>query len=336
MTPLQQAAALISRAESIAMVCHVGPDGDALGSMLGMAVAARNRGIEVFPSFGEPFTVPDALRFLPVDLLVPPAGVPDPPSLMLTFDAGSIDRLGVLAERAQRAEHLVVIDHHVSNTGFGTVNVIDPAAAATAEIVYHLLVELGWDLDPVVATCLHTGLVTDTGRFQYSNTSQATLEVAARMVEAGARPEVVGQYVYEEVPFGYLGVAAAVLARAVLEPDRRLVWSTLNTSDLERGGIRLDDTDPLIDAIRVAKESDVAMLVKDVGSERLKVSMRSRGRADVGSIAVALGGGGHHNAAGFNFSGSVDEVMAAVRALLAPVDADPGDPVADGPSVEEV
>jgi bifunctional oligoribonuclease and PAP phosphatase NrnA len=319
-TPMAAATAIIGSAESMAMACHVGPDGDALGSMLGLAAAAAARGVEVFPSFGEPFTVPEAFRFLPLDLLVKPASVPDQPAVMVTFDAGSADRLGTLAENASRARELVVIDHHISNTGFGSVNLIDAGSAATAEIVYRLLVEMGWEIDEVVATCLHVGLVTDTGRFQYSNTTPATLEVAARLVEAGARPEVIGQYVYEEVPFGYLGVAGSVLGRAVLEPDRRLVWSFVTAEDLKRFGIGLDDTDPLIDALRVARESDVAMLLKDMGSDRIKVSLRSRGRADVGSIAVTLGGGGHHNAAGFNFEGSVDEAAAAVRSLLAPVD----------------
>ena len=318
--PLREAAEIISGAGSIAMACHIGPDGDALGSMLGLAAAARNRGVEVFPSFGEPFTVPEAFRFLPLDLLVKPSAVPAAPDVMVTFDAGSVDRLGVLAEPAGRARHLVVIDHHASNSGFGTVNLIDPHAAATAEIVYLLLVEMGWDLDPVVATCLHVGMVTDTGRFQYSNTTPATLEVASKLVAAGARPEVIGQHVYEEVPFGYLGVAGLVLQRAVLEAERRLVWSVLTAADMERHGIGLDDTDPLIDAIRVARESDVAMLLKDLGADRVKVSLRSRGRADVGAIAVALGGGGHHNAAGFNFAGSVEAALAAVRDLLAPVD----------------
>ncbi len=318
--PLREAAEIISGARSIAMACHIGPDGDALGSMLGLAAAASNRGVEVFPSFGEPFTVPDAFRFLPLDLLVKPAMLPAEPDVMVTFDAGSVDRLGVLAEPAGRARQLVVIDHHVSNTGFGSVNLIDPAAAATAEIVYLLLVEMGWDLDPVVATCLHVGMVTDTGRFQYSNTTPATLDVASKLVAAGARPEIIGQHVYEEVPFGYLGVAGLVLQRAVLEPERRLVWSVLTAADMERHGIGLDDTDPLIDAIRVARESDVAMLLKDLGDDRVKVSMRSRGRADVGAVAVALGGGGHHNAAGFNFAGSVEAALAAVRGLLAPVD----------------
>lgn len=316
---LDRAATVIADARRLVLVCHVGPDGDALGSMLGLAVAARRAGIEVHASFGEPFTLPDTYRFLPIDLLVKPGAVPATPEVVVTFDAGSLDRLGNLASVAAAAGTLIVIDHHASNTGFGHINLVDPAAAATAEIVHLLLKRLGWQIDPVVATCLHTGIVTDTGRFQYSNTTPQTLVTASRLVEAGARPEVVGQHIYEEVPFGYLSLAAAVLARARLDPDRRVVWTVLTKEDLDRAGISLDEADPLIDAVRVARESDVAMLVKEVESGRVKVSLRSRGRVDVGAIAVELGGGGHHNAAGFTHVGTSDDAISQVLARLAPV-----------------
>ncbi len=320
MEGLERAAATIRNAAEVALACHVGPDGDALGSMLGMAWVLRAQGKEVFPSFGEPFVVPDAYRFLPLELLVEPNSVPAEPSLMLTFDAGSSDRLGSLSGPASKATELIVIDHHVSNEGFGTIDLIDPAAAATAEVCVALLKVLGWPVDAIAATCFQTALVTDTGRFQYSNTTPMTLETAAAMVRAGARPEEIGRHVYEEVPFGYLGLASAVLGRAQLDQERRLVWSVMTLADLERAGIGMDDTDPLIDALRVARESDVAALIKEAGENRHKVSLRSRGRVDVGAIAVELGGGGHHNAAGFTFSGSAEDAARAVISRLAPVD----------------
>jgi phosphoesterase RecJ-like protein len=318
---LLRAAEIIADASSLAMACHIGPDGDALGSMLALAVSARAIGKQTHASYGEPFTIPDAYRFLPTDVLVPPGSVPAEPAVMVTFDAGSIDRLGSLRPSAEAAGQLVVIDHHISNTGFGTVNLVVPDAAATAEIVFDLLEVLEWPVDEVAATCLHTGIVTDTGRFQYSNTTPRTFEVAARLVELGARPEVVGRHVYEESPYGYLKVAGLVLSRAVLESDRAWVWSVLTSSDLQGGGIGLDDTDPLIDTIRVARESDVAVLFKAVDAGNVKASLRSRGRVDVGAIAVELGGGGHHNAAGFTFSGDVDQAVDAVRQRLQPVPA---------------
>jgi phosphoesterase RecJ-like protein len=317
---LRHAARIIAEADSLAMVCHIGPDGDALGSMLGMALAAQHQGRAVYPSFGEPFVIPETYRYLPLDLLVPPSSVPATPDVMISFDAGSIDRLGNLQPNAEAAREMIVIDHHISNTGFGDCNVIVPDAAATAEIVFDLLGELGWPIGEDVATSLHTGIVTDTGRFQYSNTTPRTLEVASALVAAGARPEVIGQHVYEEVPFGYLAVSGVVLERAQLDPAKRFVWSVLTQADLDAGGIGLDDTDPLIDAIRVAREADVAGLFKVLSDNRVKGSLRSRGRVDVGAIAVALGGGGHHNAAGFNFDGTADEAVAAVRERLAAIE----------------
>jgi len=321
---LEAVVAEMAKADELVLTCHVGPDGDALGSLLGVAWLARRQGKRVYASFGEPFTIPEAYRFLPVDLLVAPGAVPAEPGLMMSFDAGSLDRLGVLAETAGRAKTLVVVDHHASNPGFGTLNLIDPKAAATAEICVQLMAGLGWELDEVSATCFHAGLVTDTGRFQYSNTSPSTLRVAATLVEAGARPEIVGRHVYEEVPFGYLHLASIVLGRASLDPELRLVWSWVSFADLAAAGIGMDDTDPLIDAVRVARESDVAMLLKEAGQGRVKVSLRSRGRVDVGAIAVAFGGGGHHNAAGFTFTGSVEAAVEAVRGHLSPAPPEAG------------
>lgn len=318
--PFDKAVSILAEAQSLVLACHVGPDGDALGSMLGLGMAAKAAGKSVVASFGTPFVIPESYRFLNTDLLVPPSQVPESPEVMVTFDAGSADRLGELGSVASKAGTVVVIDHHVTNVGFGDINLVDVKAAATAEIVVALLERLGWPVDPDIAAALLTGLVTDTGRFQYSNTTPRTLEAAARMVEAGAHPEVIGQHVYEETPFGYLHAAGAVLSRAQLDVDRRFVWSVLTIEDLKESGIRATDTDPLIDVIRTAVESDVALLVKEVDDGKVKGSLRSRGRVDVGAIAVELGGGGHHNAAGFTFPGSAEGAVDAVRSRLEPAE----------------
>jgi len=313
-----RAAEAIGSSPDLVLVCHVNPDGDALGSMVGVALAARAAGKKVVASFGAPFDLPSTYRFLDLSVVTPPDTVPERPSVMVSFDAGSLDRLGELAQAAADAETMIVIDHHATNEGFGDINVIDPAASATAEMALDLLDRLGWAMDADIATALLSGIVTDTGRFQYSNTTPKTLRAAARMVEAGARPEVIGRHVYEETPFGYLAVSSAVLGRARLDPDRRMVWSVLRRSDLEQAGIGAGDVDPLIDGIRTARESDVALLVKEVDDRTVKASLRSRGRVDVGAIAVELGGGGHHNAAGFTFDGSPEAAVEAVRSRLEP------------------
>src|SRR5690606_30951898 len=143
-----EAAEAIAAASRIAMACHVGPDGDGLGSMLGLALAARRAGKEVWPSFGSPFELPDTFRYLPLDLLVPPDQVPAEVELFVAFDTGSPDRLGELGSVAKRADKVVVIDHHVTNEGFGDIAVVEPEVSSTAELTLAVIRQIGWPVTP--------------------------------------------------------------------------------------------------------------------------------------------------------------------------------------------
>lgn len=305
---IEKVARVLDEASTLALACHVGPDGDALGSMLGLGIAARNAGKEVVASFGSPFSMPPGLEFLPADLLIPPDGFPASPETMVVFDVGSADRIGELASNAGRAGTVVVIDHHITNEGFGDVALIDSEAAATGELVFEVLEVLGWPLTADIALCLHTALVTDTGRFQYSNTRPRTMEIAARLVAAGADPATIGRHVYEEAPFGYLKAAAIALSRAELDADRRVVSTVVTQLDLDSLGLSWGDTDNLIDLLRLPVEADTAVLVKGHDGGQVKVSLRSRGATDVGSLAASMGGGGHRLAAGFTVEGEPDVV----------------------------
>lgn len=313
---IRRAAEVIGRAESLALACHVGPDGDALGSMLGLAIAARNAGKEVMASFGSPYSLPPSLSFLSHDLLVPPSDFLETPEVMVVLDAGSPDRLAELGGNASDAETVVVIDHHVTNAGFGDVAVVDPKAAATGELVFEILGLLGWEITPEIAVCLLTALVTDTGRFQYANTTPRTLEIAAALVAAGADPAVIGRHVYEEAPFGYLKAAAVAMGRAELDSELRVVSTIITEDDLVANGITWADTDSLIDLLRLAVEADTTVLVKGHADGKIKVSLRSRGDTDVGALAADLGGGGHRLAAGFTTEGDIDEVRLEVLAAI--------------------
>ncbi|HEY6627618.1 MAG TPA: bifunctional oligoribonuclease/PAP phosphatase NrnA [Acidimicrobiia bacterium] len=310
---LERAAAAIASADSLALACHIGPDGDALGSMLGFGIAAENAGKKVIASFGSPFVVSASLAFLPTRLLVPPQAFPADPPMMVVFDAGSQDRLGELAENASQAAITIVIDHHITNEGFGDIAVVDGEAAATGELVAHLLQILGWPLTPEIATCLHTALVTDTGRFQYGNTTPSTLMLAAGLVAAGADPPEISRHVYEEAPFGYLKVAGAALGRAELDEGKGVVTAVVTQADLSEAGIDWGDIDNLINTVRLAVEADVAVLAKVHADGKVKLSLRSRGATDVGSLAVAMGGGGHRLAAGITYVGDVEDALNEVR-----------------------
>lgn len=314
---LKAAARHLAGARRIVAIGHIHPDGDALGSALAIALAGRDAGKEAWATFGEPFTMPHQFRYLDLDPVVAPDELPGEPDIVVACDTANAERLGSAYAVADRAGTLIVVDHHVSHGAFGDVLIIDPAAAATAQLVYRLLVDhLGWPLGKDTAAALYTGLVTDTGRFQYSSTTPEVHHVAAALLEAGADPDEIGRHVYGEAPFGYLRVAGTVLRRSRLDERNRLVWSVLYRRDLEEAGIGYDDTDGLIDLVRLAAEAEVACLLKEAEPGVLKASLRSRGDVDVNALASTFGGGGHHNASGFTMKGTAAEVIDRIKERL--------------------
>jgi len=309
---LEEAAAVIESAGSFVAVGHIRPDGDALGASLALALAGRAAGKDTYISFGEPFDMPHQFRFLDMAPYRPVDEVPRPLDLLIACDTAEKSRLGSAARLCDGTGKVLVVDHHMSNGGFGDVRYVDSTAAATAEMAYRLIGQLGWPITPDVANALYVGLVTDTGRFQYSVTSPAVHRIAAELLEAGVKPEIVGRHLYEESPFGYLGLAAVVLGRAHLETEKSFVWSVLLEEDIAKSGIGMEDADGLIDLIRIAQEAGVACLLRFQDGVT-KGSLRSRGEVDVAAIAAVFGGGGHHNASGFTFEG---EPEGAVEMIL--------------------
>ncbi|MGJ6960898.1 DHH family phosphoesterase [Streptosporangium sp. G11] len=315
-----RAVELISSADEIALACHVSPDGDALGSMLGVGLALRAAGKRVTASFGDRrFTVPRLLRFLPgQDLLADPAHYPAAPEVMVTFDVPTVGRLGVLTGNTIKANELVVLDHHPSNTGFGTLNLVDPGAAATAVLAEELLHRLGLPVDRDIATCLYVGLVTDTGSFRHSSTTPEAHAMAARLLATGINPEKIARELWDRSPFGYLKVLGVVLDRVRLEPEvgGGLIWTFVTRADRAEHGLPYDEVEGIIDVIRRTDEADVATILKEDDDGVWQVSMRSKGGVDVSRVSTALGGGGHAKAAGFTSHQPVEETIASLRALL--------------------
>lgn len=303
-------------AGEVVVACHVNPDGDALGSLLAASAGLRSAGAKTWPTWGaERVEAPPAYEFLPgVDDLVQPADVPDAP-VWLVVDCGAGDRLGSLEERARRAPCVVNVDHHPGNDHFGTLNVVVPSASSTAQIVTWLLRDAGVEIAPDVATCLYTGIVTDTGWFQYASATPDVLRLAAELMEVGVDAPAIAQHVLESGPFGYLKLLGRVLDRAVLLEDERLVYSWITVDDLRATGVAPDETEKVIDLVRSTGAADVAAVFKEQGDGRYRVSLRSKGRASVGAIARANGGGGHELAAGFT-APDLDTAIAAVVGAL--------------------
>jgi phosphoesterase RecJ-like protein len=306
----------------VLLVCHVNPDGDALGSMLGFAQGLRRLGVTSLQcTFPGPLTVPEPLHMPAMDLLIPESEADPAPDLLVTFDAASESRLGALVDRLETATVSLVLDHHASNTGFGKVSLVDPFAAATSVVAAELLRRLDVPLDRDMAECLYIALVTDTGSFKFDLTTPEVHELAARLVATGIDVGAISRRIFDSRPFGAVRLFGEVMGRAQLEPasagGRGLVYAVATLADLAKHDQPPYVLEALIDSVRCVAEADVALLLKQVAPTEWAVSMRSKGGADVSLIAVAMGGGGHRLAAGFTGHGNAEEIIDAVRDRLA-------------------
>ncbi|KAB1903254.1 bifunctional oligoribonuclease/PAP phosphatase NrnA [Micromonospora sp. AMSO1212t] len=307
----------------VLLICHVNPDGDALGSMLGFGLGLRRLGVrDLQATFPGPPEVPEPFRWMPgVDLLVPQDDAYRAPDLVICFDAASESRLGDLVDRLDTAGMSLVLDHHASNSGFGRISLVAPHAAATSVVALELLDRLGVTLDAEMATGLYVALTTDTGSFRFEATTPAVHEMAARLVATGIRPGDISRRIFDTRPFGAVRLFGEVLGRATLEPaaaaGHGLVWTYATRDDLVRHDQPAYVLEALIDSVRCTEEADVSCVVKQAGEAEWAVSLRSKGAVDVSAVAVALGGGGHRFAAGFTGRGALDELVGRIRAELA-------------------
>jgi bifunctional oligoribonuclease and PAP phosphatase NrnA len=313
-----RAAEVLRDAERAVLVCHVNPDADAMGSMLGLGVFLSARGAEVSA------TVPNGLADLPRwveslpgrELLVAPGDLPKEPPVVVTLDAADLARLDGLDHLIERAGTSVCIDHHRTNPGFATINLIDPEAAATAEVVYRLMARIGGEIGPDAAACLYAGLVTDTGRFQFESATPEVLRIAAELRERTFDHSRLAQALYEDNSLSYLRLLGTILERATLVPEADLVWTWLTRKDLAGARVAIQETDDVIDVLRTARESDVAAVVKEQRDGGFKVSMRSRGMTNVAAVAERFAGGGHRLAAGYTSKATLEETGKALIAAL--------------------
>jgi phosphoesterase RecJ-like protein len=318
MPDFARAAGILRDSGEAALICHLNPDADALGSMLGLAAFLKTRGTTVVSAFpNEPALLARWASLLPgSDELVSVRDFPKAPPVLVTLDCASIDRLGPLAPVASRAGDVIWIDHHRSNDGVWSVPLIDPEASSTSEMVWRLVKEIGGEIPTATAICLYAGLVTDTGRFQYEAVRPETLRIAAELREFDFDHARLVQALYEDNRREYLRLVGTSLGRLAYRKDADLVWTYLTQDDLRRAGIGPEETDDLIDVVRTDRDSDVAALVKQQRDGRFKVSMRSRGGHDLAAVASRFGGGGHRLAAGYTSArGPVETIDRLAEAL---------------------
>jgi phosphoesterase RecJ-like protein len=306
---LERAARTLSEAATVAMACHVNPDPDAIGSMLGLAAYLQAQGKQVVCSWGnQPMTRPRWLAMLDGTApLVEPKDFPAEPPVMVALDTAAPDRLGALRTNAERAGECIVVDHHRTNPGFGSILVLDPDASSTAELVFRLIERMGGELPDTAAAYLYAGVVTDTGRFQYEATTPETLRVAAELRRHPFDHTRLAQALFEEGSLASVKVTGVALQRLVFVPEASLVWTYITQGDLARAGVAMGDLDDLIDVVRTAREADVSCIIKQQNDGRFRVSLRSRGATDVGSVAAGFEGGGHRLAAGYTSNTGLED-----------------------------
>lgn len=304
------------RGGAATILCHVRPDADTIGSGLALGLALDRMGIDVEVAFPGPETLPTALSALPgAKLLVDAADVAGH-ALVISVDAASVGRLTELESRFTAATQSIVIDHHVSNAGFGDLDFVDPNADCTAVLVLRVLDELGVDVDADIATCLYAGLTTDTGSFRWARPE--SFRIAARLVDVGVDARDWSRRLFDTHPFEWLGMVGSVLRSARLDAAAcggdGLVYAVVDRHAL--AGMSWEESESVIDIVRTAAEAEVAAVFKEVDPGRWTVSLRSKTTVDLVPIARAHGGGGHRNACGYSDSGTPDEVITRLRDSL--------------------
>jgi bifunctional oligoribonuclease and PAP phosphatase NrnA len=314
---LQAVAQAIRNHDKFLVVAHENPDGDALGSMLGLTLALRELGKDAVMYLAGRAPLPAEYKFLALDELrrdVPP-DISE--RVLLAVDCANERRISEERSAVEGAAMVIDIDHHHDNSRFGEVNLIVDDASSTAEIVRDLVRELDVQLTPGIALPLYVGLVTDTGRFQYTNTTPKALELAAELVEAGADVHGVFRHVYETVQFAKLKLLARALERAQLFEGGRLVVSYLLKDDFGAVGAEEPYSEGIIDHLRSVEGAEMVALIREPprneGPAR-RVSLRSsHDEVDVSAIARQVGGGGHRQAAGFSSEKSIAEIIDFLR-----------------------
>jgi len=306
----------IRSAPEFLITAHVDPDGDAVGSCLGILHALESverTGLVVLES-----SLPDSLAFLPgADRIRLPSQVARRFDHAFVLDSSSLDRVGtVAATNLAPGARVAVVDHHWGNEGFGDPRLVNPEASATAELIYDLIEFLRVPITPEIATCLYTGILSDTGGFRFANTSARTLRVSARLVEHGAESARVAEAIYATKKAPSLRILGLALASLETLSQGRIGAMTISRAMFEEAGAKPEDADGIVQYAKALAGARVGVLIQEVAPGEVRASLRSDGTVDVNDVASRFGGGGHRNAAGLRVRGNLESVRQDIfRAL---------------------
>ena len=300
------------------VICgHVSPDGDCLGSQLALAAALRQAGKQCACVLARDEEPPRDLAFLPgFDGLVPAARYEGPCEVFVAVDVPTTERVGDAARLQAAADLKVTVDHHAVPEAMSALSYTDPDVASTTMLVWELAAVLGAERDRIVATCCYTGLMTDTGRFQYQNADAAAFAAAAEMVAAGAEPAVISRRIYQSRSLASILLEGRNVDHMALSADGAAALSWLSQADFEACGACKADAEPMVDVLRAIDGVEVACMLREQPDGEVRGSLRAKGDADVAAIARAFGGGGHTAAAGFTFAGTLVQAVDALAERL--------------------
>lgn len=319
MSDRARVAAALRTAPSVAVLSHINPEGDAIGSTLAAALALRAAGKQTGAFNADP--VPPDLRHLPgVDELRRELPRDRAYACYLVLDTSDLGRTGGLLEGRPPDAVVLNVDHHAGNTRFGDANWVEPEASSAGEMVYRLLQEAGAPVSADAAANLYAAILTDTGGFQYGNTTAESLRVAADLVDAGAAPAAIAQGLTANRELGEWRLLSEVLTGLTIGAAGRLAWIEIAAAARRRAGVGLEVTEEFIQYPRRLAGVQIAVAFKEISADEVRVSLRSSGTVDVARLAGAFGGGGHRNAAGCTIRAGLAaakaQVLAAAEALL--------------------
>lgn len=305
-------------AKKILVVSHVSPEGDAIGSLLGMALALGGAGKDVTAYLEDP--VPELFLFLPgADTVVHDLTGKGPFDATIAVDCGQKERLGKGFNEHPSTGVLINIDHHATNDRFGDINVIVSDASAAGELVYDFCKAGGFEITRDIAVNLYVAIHTDTGSFRYSSSTADAFTKAGDLVRLGADPWDISRRVYENVParkYKLLAMALSTLDVVDVGGAGAIASLAVTLDMFKKAGADKDYADGFVNYARGIEGVTVGVLFREAGVNLYKVSMRAKGDVDVSEISEAFGGGGHRNAAGFTIAGSCEEVKAKVMAAI--------------------
>ncbi len=305
----------IKQAGKIMIASHLNPEGDALGSSLALYHHFKaGKKIQVFNQ--DP--IPYFLAFLPgAEKVVHRLEQIRPDDqLVVVVDCAGLDRVTEKFPALVAGKKIINIDHHQTNPGFGAINLVRPLASSAGEIIFKLLSDSGKKIGKETATCLYTALMMDTGSFRYSNTTKDTLAVASRLVTLGARPGVISKNVYENHPAGWLKLLSLALQTLSLSKTGQRAELILNQEMLEKAGATKEMSEGMINYLMMVRGVEVAILYRQSGKNKYKVSFRSTGKVNVAKFCETLGGGGHCQAAGATMPGELRQIQKLIRSRV--------------------